>query len=144
MADSLSPKPRSCYKCGFFAETADKICPNCGRQLHTTTATRIRGGLMAACGLVILGIIGPITFWMLNAMNNPTPGGARFNGNRREALAILGLFGMLITFGVGGTLLGLFQLAMGKRNRILSWAAVGFAVLIFVVGGIIVATFDRP
>jgi hypothetical protein len=98
---------------------------------------------MAACGLVILGIIGPITFWMVGTMNNPTPGGARFTGNEKEGVAILGLFGMLITFGAGGTLLGLFQLIAGKRNRILSWTAVGFAILIFVVGGIIVATFDR-
>jgi hypothetical protein len=137
MNESLPRKQRSCYKCGYTAETADKVCPQCGRQLHTATATRVRGAIMAACGLSILGIMGPITVLALNAMYNPTPGGSRFNGSGNEGLAIVGLFGMLLTFGAIAALIGGWQLVAGRRNRIVSRIAVAFAVLIFVAGGLI-------
>lgn len=140
MSSTPTAKPRSCYKCGYFAETLDKTCPICSRQLHTTTETRVRGGLMAACGLVILATIGSVTSWMISVIANPTPGGARFNGTTQEKYAFFGLFAMLLAFGAVAVLIGGWQMVAGRRNRIVSWIAIGFALLIFIVAGAIIAT----
>ncbi|MFT3745911.1 MAG: hypothetical protein QM785_16685 [Pyrinomonadaceae bacterium] len=134
-------KPRSCYKCGYFAETADVKCPNCGRILHTTTATRIRGLLMMLCGVFLFAIVGYISIWMLDVIYNSGPGKARFNGTEQEKYGILALFATILIFAVGSFLTGVWQAAFGRRNKTLSWILIGVAVLIYVGGGLIAVLY---
>lgn len=136
-ANTAPIRSRSCYKCGYFAETAEVKCPNCGRTLHTATATRIRGLLMMLCGVFLFAIVGYISIWMLDVIYNTGPGKAQFTGTDQEKYGILALFAAILIFGVGSFLAGSWQAALGRRNKTLSWILVGFGALIYVGGGLI-------
>ena len=116
-------KPRSCYKCGYFADTAEAKCPQCGRILHTVIATRIRGLLMMLCGVFLMAIIGYISIWMLDVIYNPGPSKAQFTGTQEEKLGIFALFAGIIVFGairdreaIGALPLGVKALGSNPRK----------------------------
>lgn len=54
---------------------------------------------------------------------------AQFTGTPEQAQLILGLFGMVIAFGLGSIASGLFQIKTGRRNK---WLFI-LMVLLFVV-----------
>lgn len=56
-------------------------------------------------------------------------GKARFTGRPEQAQLILGLFGMVIVFGLGSIVNGLYQIKTGRRNK---WLFI-FMVVLFVV-----------
>ena len=125
---------RSCYTCGYFAETSAVKCPKCSSVMHTATATRIRGLLMMLCGVLLFAIIGYISIWMLDVIYNGGPGRAQFTGTEKEKYSIFVLFAAIIAFGVGSFITGAWQAAFGRRNKILSWVLVAFGVMIFAGG----------
>ncbi|MEQ1603897.1 MAG: hypothetical protein ABL999_03430 [Pyrinomonadaceae bacterium] len=142
MNKQLAPtKMRSCYKCGFYADTVEVKCPQCGRILHTATATRIRGLLLMLCGVFLMAIIGYISIWMLDAIYIPGPSKAQFTGTQEEKLGIFALFAGIIVFGLGSFITGAWQAAFGRRNKTLSWIVVGVGILIFAGGGGVVWLF---
>lgn len=98
---------------------------------------------MLLCGGFLISIMGYITFWTVAAMNSTTPNGAKFNGTREQLLMILGLFGLLILFGLASLLNGIWQLAFGQRNRLFVWIIVGLAALAFAGGGAIIWRFPQ-
>lgn len=126
-------KERSCYKCGYFAETAETACPNCKRLLFTTTSTRIRGTLMILCGIALIGMLGYISLWALSSVGGS--GESRFTGTQQEKLVIFGLFGVIIFFGFGAFVTGLGQVITGRRNKALAWAVVAIGIAIFAAAG---------
>src|SRR3954464_8207287 len=77
-AQNTLAKQRSCYKCGYQAETAEKKCPRCSRPLQTSSSIRIRGLLLVLCGLVLMVIMGYVSIWAVGVFNNSTPGGPNF------------------------------------------------------------------
>lgn len=139
--ESPESMARSCYRCGYFANTSQTICPQCGRTLHSATATRIRGLLMMLCGILLLVLIGYISVWMLDVIYNPAPSKAHFAGTQEEKLGVFALFGGILIFGVGSFITGAWQAAFGRRNKALSWITVAFGILIFAGGGAVVWFF---
>ncbi|HLL75217.1 MAG TPA: hypothetical protein VK421_08100 [Pyrinomonadaceae bacterium] len=127
MAAELS----NCYSCGFAGEAAGSKCPNCGRRLRTAKVVRRLGWLQLLIGLFLIGLMGTITYNLAPALLNPAAAtdGSRFTGTPEQALMILGLFGLVITFGVGSLAAGLWQIATGRRNN---WIFV-LMILLFVV-----------
>lgn len=126
----------SCYSCGHVTSdvAAAAQCPKCGRRLRTAKQVRRLGWLQLLIGVFLVGLMGTITYNLApsllpSAATTTTRGGARFTGTPQQAQLILGLFGMVIVFGLGSILSGLWQIKTGRRNK---WLFV-IMVLLFVV-----------
>lgn len=125
----------SCYNCGHVTNEVADSCPKCGRRLRTAKQVRRLGWLQLLIGLFLVGLMGTITYNLAPALL-PLPGapqgGARFTGTPEQAQLILALFGLVIAFGLGSILSGLWQIKTGRRNKWLFIAMVLlFIVLIF-------------
>lgn len=136
-------KQRSCFKCGYAAETAETTCPQCRRRLETATATRVRGVFLVFCGTFLIAIVGYIALWAANALDATSSVGPQFTGTAQEKLLIFALFGCLFIFGCASLLAGLWQLVFGRRNRVFVWCIVGLAILVALAGGAVIVPFDR-
>ena len=121
-------------RCGFVAPGRVETCPKCGRKMRSSRTVRVYGVVLMLCGLVVLGLMGPITYYTLPELTHPGQElveGTRFTGSGDEADMILWLFGLLLLFGLVATLTGLWQVATGRRNRWISIGAVALGLLIF-------------
>jgi MFS family permease len=110
-------------------------CPKCGRRLRTAKQVRRLGWMQLLIGLFLVGLMGTITYNLAPSLlpsATETRGGARFTGTPEQAQMILALFGLVITFGLGSILSGLWQIKTGRRNKWLFIIMLAlFVVLIF-------------
>jgi len=111
----------TCEGCGYVV-TAESVnhCPQCGRAVRPPQTGKLRGWLQILLGLFLAGFMGLITFNLAPQMLRPGvagDGGGRFTGTAEQGLLIMGLFGLIITFGLGSVAAGLWQLATGRRNK---------------------------
>jgi MFS family permease len=115
----MAAEMSNCYSCGFAGEVAGNKCPNCGGRLRSAKVARRLGWLQLLIGLFLVGLMGTITYYLAPALLNPAAAsdGSRFTGTPGQALMILALFGLVITFGVGSIASGLWQIITGRRNR---------------------------
>ena len=127
----------SCYSCGHVTNEAVTQCPKCGRRLRTARQVRRLGWMQLAIGMFLVGLMGTITYNVAPLLLPFTvaaapAGGARFTGTPEQAQMILGLFGMVIVFGLGSIVSGLWQIKTGRRNKwLFIIMVVLFVVLIF-------------
>lgn len=135
-------KERSCYRCGYRETTALSVCPQCRDYMHTATSTRVRGGLLAIIGIFLIVFMGYLMIWAFAAFSNVNGPGARFTGTREERLMIIGLFSTLIVFGLMSLGTGVWQLIIGRRNRVLTWVLLGIGGLLAVGTGMVIWVFD--
>ena len=93
---------------------------------------RLLGVLQLLVGLFLVGLMGTITYRLAPALAGAAraDGGTGFKGTREQALLIFGLFGLVITFGLGSVASGLWQLVTGRRSR---WLFVAMLALFVVV-----------
>ena len=122
----------SCYSCGHVTHEVVDKCPKCGRRLRTAKQVRRLGWLQLAIGVFLVGLMGTITYNLAPLMlqtSGAAGGAARFTGTPEQAQLILGLFGMVIAFGLGSIVSGLYQIKTGRRNK---WLFI-FMVLLFVI-----------
>jgi hypothetical protein len=143
MVQQITPvRMRSCYRCGFKGETAELRCPQCKRTLQTSLSIRIRGAVLTLCGVILATMMGYLSVWTLGVFNNPDASGARFNGTHEQKLIIIGLFASLLLFGAVSILTGMWQLILGRRNRIFVRAVIAAAVLVALGGGAVMLFFE--
>ena len=128
----MSAQMSNCYRCGFAGEAVGDKCPNCGGRLRSARLVRGLGWLQLLIGLFLVGLMGTITYYLAPALLSPAAAteGSRFTGSPEQALMILGLFGLVITFGVGSITSGLWQIITGRRNK---WIFILMIVLFVVV-----------
>ncbi len=110
--------------------------------MHTATSTRVRGGLLAIIGIFLIVFMGYLMIWAFAAFSNVNGPGARFTGTREERLMIIGLFSTLIVFGLMSLGTGVWQLIIGRRNRVLTWVLLGIGGLLAVGTGMVIWVFD--
>ncbi|HEV2799618.1 MAG TPA: hypothetical protein VGW12_03930 [Pyrinomonadaceae bacterium] len=122
----------SCYSCGHVTTEVATKCQKCGRRLRTARQVRRLGWLQLLIGVFLVGMMGTITYnvapLMFPVTDVPTSG-ARFTGTREQAQMILGLFLMVIVFGLGSILSGVWQIKTGRRNK---WLFI-IMIVLFVV-----------
>jgi hypothetical protein len=92
---------------------------------------------------MLMGMMSYISVWAMSVFDGTGLGGARFTGTEQQKLLIMGLFGSLILFGFVCFAAGLWQLILGRRNKIFVWAVVGLAILVAIGGGSTVWLIDR-
>jgi MFS family permease len=127
---------RRCSKCGYETMEVVSKCPQCGRKLLSAGQVRRLGWAQLILGLFLVGLMGTITFNLAPSMLRPgaSQSGTRFTGTPEQAQLILGLFGLVIVFGLTGIVNGLWQIITGRRNK---WILVIILVLavLLIVGG---------
>ena len=66
-------------------------------------------------------------------MMDPYAPDSNFTGTPEQGHSILRLFGVVIVFGLGTMVNGTYQIVTGRRNRAITFATLGLAVLLFLV-----------
>lgn len=110
-------------------------CQRCGK-LGTAGQVRRHGWVQLACGLILTGLMGAVTYNIGPLMLRPgqeAAGGERFSGTAGQALLILGLFSLVITIGLMAIVSGLYQIKTGRRNN-------RIFVIMLVLLGVLIAT----
>ena len=129
---------RVCYalRCGFTSDEPIDVCPKCGRKMRSSNSVRVYGVLQLILGLFLVVFMGVITLYLLPMMMRPgetTGGGSKFTGTSQQAIVILSLFGLIIAFGFGSTLAGLWQVVTARRNKWIIWSVLGLSIVLWIV-----------
>lgn len=127
----MTAETSSCSDCGHVATGPVDKCQRCGK-LGTAGQVRRHGWVQLVCGVILTGLMGAVTYNVGPLMLRPgqeAAGGERFTGTAEQAVLILGLFGLVLTFGLATIVSGLYQIKTGRRNR---WIFV-FMLVLFVV-----------
>jgi len=131
-------KTSSCYNltCGHVEPGTVARCPRCGSKTRTSKSIRILGGILLAIGIFLVGLMGAVTINMAPTMLSPgeTIDGSTFTGTAEEAKLFLGLFGLVIVFGIAAIVNGLWQLISGRRNRVVLFITLALAALLYAIG----------
>lgn len=116
MADhSICTSPQ----CGAWADGLVETCPRCGGPMQGQRGVTWGGWVMLACGLFLLLLMGTITLLTAPMLLRPgveTDGGAEFTGTPQQAFIVLGIFGLVLLFGLAATIHGAIQVTTGRQS----------------------------
>jgi cation transport ATPase len=120
--------------CGATAQGNVRKCPQCGWAMRSSRNLRVRGLVLLACGLFLLGLMGWITWVMTPSLLAPgeEAGGMTFTGKPDQAEMILWLFWAVIAFGGVAAVNGLYQIVTGGKSRLLVLVSLALAAAILV------------
>ena len=130
----------TCFRCSFETGEAVEKCPRCGGRMRTARQVRRLGWVQVVCGVILVGMMGTITAFvapLILQAGEPTATGSRFNGTPEQALLILGLFGIVILFGLVAMLNGIWQIKYGRRNKWLFIVVMVLAGLLVLLGWVV-------
>jgi MFS family permease len=90
------------------------------------------GWLQLFAGLFLVALMGTITYNLAPLMlrAGERAGGARFTGTAEQAQLILGLFGLVIAFGLASMLSGLWHIKTGRRNKWIFFLLLGLVAVL--------------
>ena len=127
--------------CKAWADGSVRICPRCGGPMRFEKGPTLRGWVLLILGLFLVLMLGAITWNLAPSMLHPGKevDGGTFNGTAEQARLFLGLFALVIAFGLTTAINGAIIIVSGRQSRIftiisLAAAAVLVAVTIAVVG----------
>ncbi|MDQ4087822.1 MAG: hypothetical protein M3177_07425 [Pseudomonadota bacterium] len=132
MADlSTCTSPR----CAYTVEGTLSACPKCGGPMRAVRESRVRGWAMLLLGLVLVLMTGAITWNMAPTLLQPGKevDGGTFTGTSEQAKKILGLFAVLIGFGLASITNGMFQIATGRQSKLFTVLGLALAGLLLVI-----------
>lgn len=128
----------TCTKMSCRTETEGLVpkCPVCGSRTLTSRRVRILGWLLVACGIILVGMMGAIMWFLSPSLSHPGQeiNGQTFNGTTEQANFVLQLFWLVAVFGVLSLVNGIWQIAKGKRNIVFMIATLLLAGLIYFTG----------
>ena len=122
--------------CGKTVEGRTETCPKCGGPMRHVRESGLRGWASLIAGLLLIGMMGSILFYMGPSLAQPgeaTAGGSRFDGTADQAQAILWMFWAILALGVVSAANGAVQIATGRIHR-------PFLTLTFIALAAIIAT----
>jgi hypothetical protein len=123
-------------KCATLVEGRSDACPKCGGPMRSVGESPWRGIVLLLCGLVLLGLMGTITYNMYPTLTHPgvrMPDGSSFTGTADQARITLLLFAAVIVFGLVATANGLYMLITRQQSRIFMFISLGFAAALLVI-----------
>jgi len=122
----------ACYRCGHQTHKFVRHCPRCGASMQSRRWSRRYGVGLLLCGLFITGLMGWVVLNFAPPLLRPGVrlGHTRFTGTAAQGLAILGIMGLLLAFGVASALYGGWQIATGRRSLRVVSGIVGIAAVL--------------
>ena len=128
-----------CWSCGFETYRMQSHCPQCGSPLQSRRWSRRLGAVATLCGVVIIGIIGTVLYYLTPMLLHPGMeiDGSRFDGTPRFALGVLALLGVVFAFGLIALIYGVWQMKTGKRNKKVVSIMTGIVSLLMLVAWLI-------
>lgn len=137
--------PRGCTKCGLSVTGKETRCPQCGGWIRRAQRIRRLGGVLIVLGILLVAMMGTITIMlapmMLAAGRETTD--ARFTGTPEQAMMILGLFGIIMVFGVACIAGGIYQVLTGRRSIVIIILVLGLAFLLIVFASAVRKGLER-
>jgi uncharacterized paraquat-inducible protein A len=120
-----------CSSCGYKTYALRSHCPKCGSALQSRRWSRRFGFALALCGLFVTGLIGYVLYRVAPLLLNPgqSTNGTSFSGTATQGRVILGIMGLVLTFGLIVLFYGLWQVSTGRRNR----RVIAFVIFLFAV-----------
>lgn len=124
-----------CWSCGYETHTFKSHCPQCGSSLQSRRWSRRYGVVLVICGIILTGLIGTVCYYTVPMLLQPGVeiNGMRFSGNAMQSLMVLGVFGLVLAFGITTLCYGLWQIKTGKRNMRVAYFMVGIFGFFIVV-----------
>ncbi len=137
--ESVADESRSCYRCNY--ETTEPLakCPQCGQRLRTAATVRRLGWVLIIIGGLLVAFMGWLTFGITGIIAHSDEPGApsRFTGGPEMVLAIYGIFGFVILFGLVAMAGGIWQVKYGKRNKKLAYLIFGLGIVFIIIGWLV-------
>ncbi len=138
MTSSQQPSRKTCPKCGYIRETAEKNCADCGKTLQKVSTIRAIGVFLVVMGTALLGFMSWLSFWAYGTITNPTSYGSHFNGTPKDMLFMIFVFALVISISLGVTAGGLWQIIFGKRNKLIVFAVIGLGIIFAATGFVVI------
>ena len=93
----------------------------------------LRGWLLVACGLFLVGMMGTITWMMAPRMLRPGTeiDGTTFTGTAEQAEIFLSLFALVILFGALSLANGIYMLVARRQSRAFTILTVALATFLY-------------
>jgi hypothetical protein len=111
--------------------------------LPRAQGVRRRGYVLIVLGFLLVAIMGTITFVTAPTMlSRRASSGVGFTGTPEQALLILGLFGIVIVFGITCIGSGLWQIVTGRRSIWIVVIVLGLTFLLIVAGSAVRRALD--
>lgn len=135
----MTGEHRSCFKCSWEGETAEKTCPKCGKPAFTQANIRTRGTIMIVIGLFLSGLMSAITVLATSLLAEAAkkPGAvSRFDSEPHLFVLMYVIFGGVIAAGVAAILNGIWMVVYGRRNMFLLYFFLGLIGVVLIAGGI--------
>lgn len=107
---------------------------------HNASTIRTLGGLLMIIGFLLVGSMSAIMLWMNKAINNPSST-VKYNGTADKKMVTFLILGAVAAFGCSAFLAGSFQLATGKRSRMLIWLMLGLWVVLMIMAYVVQVVF---
>jgi hypothetical protein len=118
--------------CGVTIEGSHKKCPHCGWTMNSARLIRIRGVVLILCGVVLVGLMGTITWNLLPMLLYPEKAIAAgdFTGTPQQADTFLTLFLAVLAFGFLSLVNGIYMTVSGRQSRV-------FVIISLVAGAVL-------
>ena len=135
----------SCTKCEYTVTGKETKCPQCGGWIRRARRIKRLGVVLVFIGLLLVGMMSTITIMMAPMILSAgrDTGGARFTGTPEQGMMILGLFGIVIVFGLASIAGGIFQMMTGRRSIVIMVVVIGLAAVLWLVGSSLRKALDR-
>ncbi|HST36220.1 MAG TPA: hypothetical protein VLK25_06285 [Allosphingosinicella sp.] len=117
-------------KCAELVDGRASACPKCGGPMRSVGESPIRGIVLLVIGLILLGLMGTISWALLPSLLRPgqeLADGSSFTGTAEQARMVLILFGLLLAFGLMAVLNGIYMIVARRQ----SW--------LFIIGTLVLA-----
>jgi hypothetical protein len=88
----------------------------------------------------LITVMGFISLWTLQVFSGDVSG-THFTGTEQQKVIIMGLFASLLLLGLVSLIVGIYQLATGRRKRIFVWASLAVAFLVVIGGSLVLWLF---
>lgn len=134
-------------RCATLVEGRATACPKCGGPMRSVGESPWRGIVLLLCGLILLGLMGTISYNMYPTLTHPgetMADGSSFTGTADQARIILLLFAAVLVFGLVALANGIYMLITKQQSRIFMFVSLGLAAVLLVITFVAMSKLKDP